>query len=367
MSLHPRLPAAFLLLLLWPQSAGAGGDPQRMRLELVDKEPARAQANDQAALSALAARVESEPKDRRARFEHVMALMRAGQLDNAKDAAIRWRESDAYNLVVVRLLGDIYSQLGQMDRAMRTYSAVVELLPEDANAQRALASVLKQSGQLEPALERLQAALDERPEDARLRFEMADVLQRLGKHDEARTLFEQIIAADDTPDLLRYPAKERLAQSYQRQRRNELRSGRAERAQETESKIETLHLEGGNENDIKVFLTWDTDRSDVDLWVTNPAGEKVFYSHKEGQFGGKLFGDVTNGYGPESFTAHRAHSGQYQIAVNYYSEGSSNFPEARGEVVIVLHEGQADEERRVLPYRLFEKGQTVTVANVYVP
>ena len=36
-------------------------------------------------------------------------------------------------------------------------------------------------------------------------------------------------------------------------------------------------------NDVKVYLTWDTDRSDVDLWVLNPGGEKIFYSHKQGR------------------------------------------------------------------------------------
>ena len=100
--------------------------------------------------------------------------------------------------------------------------------------------------------------------------------------------------------------------------------------------------------------------------MTNPAGERVFYQHKNGQFGEALYDDVTTGYGPESFTAPHAHGGDYVVQVNYYGAGRSNFSEARGEVVVILDEGKPTEKRQVLPYRLFAVGQTVTVARIHV-
>jgi uncharacterized protein YfaP (DUF2135 family) len=100
--------------------------------------------------------------------------------------------------------------------------------------------------------------------------------------------------------------------------------------------------------------------------VVNPSGEKVFYSHKVGKHGGALFGDVTSGYGPESFTAKNAVPGVYKIKVNYFSAGRSAFPEARGEVVVVINEGRANQQKMVFPYRLFKAKQTVTVAHVKV-
>lgn len=345
--------------------ARAAPSERSVHIRKVASEPERAKGAT-GDLAELRKAATENPKDRHARFRLVQGLMAAGELEEAKKTAIEWREADAYNLVVVRLLGDIYSQMGESEKAMRTYSAVVELLPKDHKAQRALASVLKQSGQLRPAMDRLRAALVLRPDDARLRFEMADVLQRVGEDQESQELFEEIVSNEETPDLLRYPAKERLAQNYQGKRAAALQSGKVEEADTWLEKIKTLSLQGGIENDIKVFLTWDTDRSDVDLWVVNPAGEKVFYSHKKGRFGGRLFGDVTNGYGPESFTAHNAKAGEYKIQVNYYGVGSQNFPEARGEVTILTNEGKANESREVLPYRLFNKGQTVTIAKVTV-
>jgi tetratricopeptide (TPR) repeat protein len=292
--------------------------------------------------------------------------MRARKLDDALAAAREWRAADAYNLVVVRMLGDIYSELGDRERARRAYSAVVELLPKDASAQRALASVLKQSGDLDGAHERLRAAIDLGAADRRLGFELADVANRLGRTGEARERFEAIVADEAAADSIRYPAKQRLAQIYNQLARDAAAKGDSAGAAALRTKIEKLSLKGGTENDIKVYLTWDTDRSDVDLWVTNPAGERVFYSHRNGKFGEALYDDVTTGYGPESFTAPRARAGDYVVQVNYYGAGRGNFAEARGEVVVVLDEGKPTEQRHVLPYRLYEEKQVVTVARIHV-
>lgn len=337
----------------------------RLTLTEVDREPdkGRAAPSDKE-LEALRAAARDDDKNRLARFELVRGLMRAGQMQEALQEATAWRERDAYNLVVVRLLGDIYSELGEKAQALRAYSAVVELLPEDPSAQRALASVLKQNGNLKAAYQRLAAASALRPDDVRIGFEVADAAHRIGRLDEARTRFEAIADSSEASMAVRYPARQRLAQIYAEERRQASESGDQARVTELGQKIKKLAIKGGVENDIKVYLTWDTDRSDVDLWVTNPAGEKVFYSHRKGKFGGALYDDVTTGYGPESFTARKAARGTYLVQVNYYSAGRSNFPEARGEVVVVLHEGTANEEKHVLPYRLFRKGQIVTVARI---
>jgi len=317
--------------------AGATASKAKFTFTNGDREPADTGAPSAEMLVELKQAVTDAPKDREARFAYVRGLMRAGKMADALTEAKAWRAIDAYNLVVVRLIGDIDTALGKTADAKRAYSAVVELLPKDAGAQRALASVLKQAGDLDGAYARLQAAYAMAPKDRRLAFELADVANRLGKTDEAKARFQAIVDDPETPDAVAYPAKQRLAQ-----------------------------IDHTAQNDVKIYLTWDTDKSDVDLWVTNPAGERVFYSHKQGQYGEALYDDVTTGYGPESFTAPKAHAGQYLVQVNYYGAGRSNFSEARGEVVVILDEGRPTEERHVLPYRLFEVGQTVTVARIDV-
>jgi tetratricopeptide (TPR) repeat protein len=331
-----------------------------------EREPAQTDKPTDAMLAELRGQLTDKPKDREARFNYVRALMRAGKLPAALEAARAWRAIDAYNLVVVRLIGDIYSELGDKASARRAYSAVVELLPRDATAQRALASVLKQAGDLDGAYDRLAAAAELSPTDQRLAFERADVAARLGHTDEARTRFQAIVADPATPQAVGYPATQRLAQLDRQLAREAAAGGHPDLAKALEGEITKLHLAGGTENDIKVYLSWDTDKSDVDLWVTGPGGERVFYDHKTGGHGEALYDDVTTGYGPESFTAPHAQSGNYIVQVNYYGAGRSNFSEARGEVVVILDEGKPTEARKVLPYRLFSVGQTVTVARISV-
>jgi hypothetical protein len=73
--------------------------------------------------------------------------------------------------------------------------------------------------------------------------------------------------------------------------------------------------------DIRVVLNWDADNTDVDLWVTDPNGEKCYYAHKKTRAGGKISNDFTQGYGPEEFMIRRAIPGKYKIQAHYY--GSS--------------------------------------------
>lgn len=340
--------------------------PSRLALVAGDHEPAGARTVDAAELGRLRDAVTATPGDRAARFALVRALDRAGKLDEAIAAAREWRAADAYNLVVVRLLGDLYAAHGDRDQARRTYSAVVELLPRDAGAQRALASALKQAGDIQAAYDRLAAATELAPADRRLAFELADAAYRLDRLVEARERFEAIVADSTTPEAVAYPTRQRLAQIYHQLARTAAGAGAAAEAARLDKQIADLHLAGGTENDIKIYLTWDTDRSDVDLWVTNPSGEKVFYEHKAGKFGDALYDDITTGYGPESYTAPKAVPGTYLVQVNYYGVGRGNLSEARGEVVVVLDEGKPTEARHVLPYRLFDAKDTVTVARIDV-
>ena len=346
-----------------PTSPGNG----RLALTVLDREPKdglrKLSAEELAALRKAAA---DSPRDRAKRFDLVRALMLSGDREGALAEAKAWREKDAYNLVVVRLLGDLYAEMGEKEKARRAYSAVVELLPGNPEAQRALATVLKQSGDLQGAQDWLLAASAQRGDDVRMAFELADVVQRLGKTDEAADRFRKIIAASATPEAVRYPAKQRLAQIDAAAQRAATGRGDHEAARKLGAEIAELKVNGGVENDIKVYLTWDTDRSDVDLWVTTPSGERVDYTHKIGKGGEELFDDVTSGYGPESFTARRAHPGKYVIDVNYYGTRRQTFTEARGEVVVILGEGTASEQKHVLPYRLFKPKQTVSVAAVEV-
>ncbi|MES2554517.1 MAG: VIT domain-containing protein [Bacteroidota bacterium] len=73
--------------------------------------------------------------------------------------------------------------------------------------------------------------------------------------------------------------------------------------------------------DMRVLITWDADNCDIDLWVTDPRGEKCYYSNTLTAAGGRISNDFTQGYGPEEFLIKKAIPGDYKIEVHYF--GSS--------------------------------------------
>ena len=75
--------------------------------------------------------------------------------------------------------------------------------------------------------------------------------------------------------------------------------------------------------DIAVIMHWNTDRTDVDLHVTDPSGEECFYSHRNTKAGGKMTQDITEGLGPEMFSLKTAPQGDYMIAAKYYSSDTN--------------------------------------------
>jgi tetratricopeptide (TPR) repeat protein len=65
--------------------------------------------------------------------------------------------------------------------------------------------------------------------------------------------------------------------------------------------------------DLRVVLTWDADNSDMDLWVTDPDGERCFYGAPLSYQGGRMSRDFTGGYGPEEFMLREAKPGIYRV------------------------------------------------------
>ena len=70
--------------------------------------------------------------------------------------------------------------------------------------------------------------------------------------------------------------------------------------------------------DVRVALAWDTDNTDIDLWVKDPHDEWVSYQSPLSRQGGRVTRDVTNGYGPEVFSLKKAIPGVYEVHAKYF-------------------------------------------------
>jgi Ca-activated chloride channel homolog len=72
--------------------------------------------------------------------------------------------------------------------------------------------------------------------------------------------------------------------------------------------------------DLRVVLAWDSDNSDMDLWVTDPNGERCYYGNRNTYQGGLISDDFTGGYGPEEFVLRDAKPGKYKVEANFFGD-----------------------------------------------
>jgi hypothetical protein len=75
--------------------------------------------------------------------------------------------------------------------------------------------------------------------------------------------------------------------------------------------------------DIKITLDWNT-TADIDLWVIEPNGEKIYYRNRTTSNQGELDLDDTDGYGPENvfWPTDKAPLGNYKVQIHYYGPSS---------------------------------------------
>jgi len=117
--------------------------------------------------------------------------------------------------------------------------------------------------------------------------------------------------------------------------------------------------------DLRVVINWSGDNSDMDLWVTDPHGEKTYYSNKLSYIGGKISNDITGGYGPEEFMIKDAIKGEYKIEVNYYgnSQQKTTIPVTiRAEVY--THYGKKAQKGNDIVVRVGNQSKVVEIGEI---
>lgn len=87
--------------------------------------------------------------------------------------------------------------------------------------------------------------------------------------------------------------------------------------------------------DVRIVIEWTNDDADIDLWVIEPNGERVFYSYKLSAAGGTISNDMTDGYGPEEYVVRRAAAGDYNVRIHGFSPDRIN-PNGTGRVTVRL-------------------------------
>lgn len=199
-------------------------------------------------------------------------------------------------------------------RALRILSNMAELDLENADLYKVMAYKLKQTHNYPAALFITEKVLQWRPMDAQSYRDYALALADVGRYQEALdNLYKVLTQSYNTQTANRDEGIEEIILAEINQLIT--KHGRQLNTKQIDKQlIQSLPI------DIRVVLNWNKNDTDIDLWVTDPDGEKCYYSHPQTAIGGKMSDDFTEGYGPEQFLLKKAIKGKYKIEVNYYGD-----------------------------------------------
>ncbi|MFY0563717.1 VIT domain-containing protein [Archangium lansingense] len=209
--------------------------------------------------------------------------------------------------------------------AVRALSSPVELRPKDAEALRLVGYGLLALGQFPAAAELFEHVRLNRPFEPQSYLEEALALDAAGRPAEAARNWEIVLARGwnrhdgQTKTVAAYHYGRMLAALAKHPRLAEQSAALEARRRELQRLEEMAPI------DYQLTTHWNSDGTDIDLWVMEPNGEKCFYSHKETTLGGKLHWDITDGLGPELYHARKAAPGTYFVLVHYYGNNSQRY------------------------------------------
>src|SRR5439155_299211 len=113
-------------------------------------------------------------------------------------------------------LGQIYAQMGEIEKARETWNKILSNAPKDAKAADRLASLLRTEGFTDEALAIKAKAVDLDPNDYRRRFEYAQLLAQTEQPVEALKQLSQILEIGDREEAKKEPEKEKKVQKVNR-------------------------------------------------------------------------------------------------------------------------------------------------------
>jgi hypothetical protein len=258
--------------------------------------------------------------------------------------------------------------------AIRVLSSVVEAFPTRADALRLVGYRLLDLQQPTQAVRLFQQIEESRPFEPHSYRDLARSLEESGQYGFAALQYEMVLAGawhGRFRDSLKEVAREEYAHMMQEALR-ETRNPKSEiRISKELADYFGERLEGmasiRQQADLRVTVSWNTDNTDVDLWVLEPDGTKCFYQNQKTSSGGQLSQDQTQGYGPERYQVQKALPGMYTVVTHYYRADVNLLAcETHVNVLVTKHAGTPEETVERHTVLLKQANEQVEVCKVRI-
>ena len=236
--------------------------------------------------------------------------LRAAAADQLYAVYLDERDSHAGSTAFYLDVADLLLQRGRRDEALRVLSNLAELELENRHVLRVLGYRLMQAKAYPLAVQLLRQVLEMADEEPQSHRDLALALAAAGERQQAIERMYEVVARDWDA---RFSEVELVAL-------NELNQIVATSPTPLDTAFADRRLLRNLPLDLRVALAWDSDNSDMDLWVTDPNGEKCYYAHQLTYQGGLISDDFTGGYGPEEFVLRDAKPGRYRVEAHYFGD-----------------------------------------------
>ncbi|KIF81699.1 VIT domain-containing protein [Noviherbaspirillum autotrophicum] len=288
-----------------------------------------------------------------------IARMTAASADTLYQVYLDEKPSYANSSAFYLDAADMLIDKGQRDLALRVLSNLAEMDLENRHVLRILGYRLLQADAPElaiPVFEKVQYLAEEEPQS----FRDLGLAHAAAKH--YQLAIDQLNEVVVRPWDARFAEIELIALAEM----NAIIAAAPSQPALDTSRIDARFLKN-LPLDLRAVLTWDADNSDMDLWVTDPNGEKCYYAHRFTYQGGRMSRDFTGGYGPEEFSLREAKPGKYRIEANFFGSRQQIVAGATTlQVKLSSGFGTPSEKDQMITLRLKERGNTVFVGEFEV-
>lgn len=252
---------------------------------------------------------------------------------------------------------DVFFERKQPALGLRVLSNLAEMELENPAVLRILGYRLLQAGRADLARGVFTQVKQLRPEEPQSYRDLAQACAALGDFQAAVELLWEVVTGEWDH---RFPEIELIALT-------ELNALVASCGQKLDLHRMDPRLLRSLPLELRVVLTWDADETDIDLWVTDPNGEKAFYANPLTYQGGRMSRDFRNGYGPEEFSLRQARPGQYTVEANYYGNSQQIIAGATTlQLQFITDFGTPRQQEQRVTLRLREAREVVTVGQFVV-
>ncbi len=236
---------------------------------------------------------------------------------------------------------------------LQVLSNVAEMKLESAELSRNLANQLMDAGFKDLAIETFIDVMKMREEDPQSYRDLALAYNEAGDHSKAVELLYKVISGY-------WDTRFRDVKAISINEMNAIISAHSVATNTIDSRfIYPMPL------DVRIVISWSSDNTDIDLWVTDPAKEKCDYSHNRTDIGGKMSQDVTQGFGPEEFSLKKAVNGKYKIEVNLFGNSQQTIS---GPIAIkadlYTNYGKASQKKETIILRVKENKEIVELGTL---